>query len=102
LTTHEPGRRPALVGRSSDLRRSGAIGDGMKRRVRTLIQVLASGLILFGGIVLVLEFIGHRLHKAAHINWWYCILGVVLIALGGFLFAGSESLAEQLTDDFEE
>ena len=78
----------------------------MKRRVRTLICVVASGMIIVGGMQAGLEFMRHRIlishHQASELNAWRIVIGGVLIALGVLLFAASNSLAEQLTDDFEE
>jgi divalent metal cation (Fe/Co/Zn/Cd) transporter len=73
----------------------------MKRAVRTLIRLIAAGLILFGGIEIALDYFNHRLHKSEP-SIWAWVIGIFLILLGGFLIAASESLAEQLTDDIEE
>ena len=73
----------------------------MKRAVRTIIRLIAAGLILFGGIEVALDFFNHRLHKAS-LSVWAWVIGIFLILLGGFLIAASESLADQLTDDIDE
>jgi hypothetical protein len=73
----------------------------MKRAVRGLIRIVACALILFGGMEIGLEIVRHRM-KDLPVSAWHCVIGGVLIALGIFLFLVSASLAEQLTDDFEE
>ncbi len=73
----------------------------MKRAVRAIIRLIAAGLIVFGGMEIGLELVRRRVQKA-EISVWHCILGVVLIGLGVLIFAVSASLAEQLTDDFDE
>ena len=73
----------------------------MKRAVRAVIRIIASGLILFGGIEIGLEFLRPRANHTG-MSVWAWVIAVVLIALGIFLILASESLAEQLTDDIEE
>ena len=73
----------------------------MKRAVRAILRLIASGLILFGGLEIGLEFTRHRMQKA-EINPWHFLIGVILIGLGAFLCAASAALAERLTDDLEE
>ena len=73
----------------------------MKRAVRSIIRLIAAGLLLFGGIELGWEFIRHRVQKS-EISAWHCALGGILIALGILSFWASGRLAEQFTDDFEE
>lgn len=73
----------------------------MKRAVRTLIRLIASGSIIFGILEVGLELTRHRMQKA-EISLWHCVIGGVLVVLGTILFAVSARLAEQLTDDFEE
>ena len=79
----------------------------MKRPVRTLIQIIAAGLMLFGVLEIGLEFAHHQVQIREHIepiktNIWRYIIGVALFVVGVFLFAASDSLAEQLTDDIDE
>ena len=73
----------------------------MKRAVRGLIRLVASGLVLFGALEIGLELVRHRM-KDVPISVWSCIIGGVLILLGIGLLLTSASLAEQLTDDFDE
>jgi drug/metabolite transporter (DMT)-like permease len=79
----------------------------MKRAVRTLIQIIAAALMVFGALEIGLEIEQHQVQVRNHVNpittniWHYLIGGLLLLA-GVILFAGSESLAEQLTDDIDE
>jgi hypothetical protein len=73
----------------------------MKRAVRTVLRLVAAGLILFGVLALGLEFLHQRLPEGG-ISIWRCFLGVLLLVLGGTLYALSARLAEQFTDDFDE
>jgi hypothetical protein len=79
----------------------------MKRAVRTLLRLIAAGLLIFGALEIGLEFEHHQLQIRNHVepaetNIWRYVIGAVLVVAGLFLFAASASLAEQLTDDFEE
>jgi hypothetical protein len=79
----------------------------MKRAVRTLIQIIAVGLMIFGVLEIGLEFAHHQVQVREHIepiktNIWRYVIGVVLFLAGIILFLGSNSLAEQLTDDIDE
>jgi drug/metabolite transporter (DMT)-like permease len=79
----------------------------MKRAVRTLIQIIAAGLMVFGALDIGLEIEHHQLQVHNHVepvttNIWHYIIGAVLLVAGVIIFAGSESLAEQLSDDIEE
>lgn len=79
----------------------------MKRAVRTLIRLIAAALILFGALEIGLEVVHHgvqaRNHaERVHTNIWRYIIGVILIVVGVILFLGSESLADQLTDDVDD
>ena len=76
----------------------------MKRAVRTLIQIVAVGLMIFGLLEIGLEFAHHEVQvrhhvSPVHVNLWRYFLGAVLLVVGTVLFAGSDSLADQLTDD---
>jgi TRAP-type C4-dicarboxylate transport system permease small subunit len=73
----------------------------MKRAVRTVLRLIAAGLILFGALALALEFLHHRLPEAG-ISLWSCFVGTMLVGLGGALYAMSARLAERFTDDFDE
>ena len=79
----------------------------MKRPVRTLIQIIAVGLMIFGVLEIGLEFAHHQIQIRDHIdpiktNIWRYIIGAALFVMGIIIFAGSDSLAEQLTDDIDE
>jgi hypothetical protein len=79
----------------------------MKRAVRTLIQIIAAGLMVFGALEIGLEIEHHLVQARHHVdplktNVWSYIIGGVLLIIGMILFAGSDSLADQLTDDIEE
>ena len=79
----------------------------MKRPVRTLIQTIAVCLMIFGLLEIGLEFAHHQVQVRDHVNpiktnVWRYIIGAALPVLGIILFLGSNSLAEQLTDDFDE
>jgi hypothetical protein len=79
----------------------------MKRAVRTLIQIIAAGLMTFGALEIGLELEHHAVQVRNHVepiqtNIWRYIIGALLLLMGVILFAGSDSLAEQLTDDIEE
>jgi drug/metabolite transporter (DMT)-like permease len=79
----------------------------MKRAVRTLIQIIAAGLLIFGVLEIGLELERHAVQVRNHVepvetNLWRYIIGALLLLVGVILFAGSDSLAEQLTDDIDE
>lgn len=79
----------------------------MKRAVRTLIRIIAAALILFGALEIGLELVHHRVQVHNHVepiqtNFWHYVIGVILIIVGVILFLGSESLADQLTDDIDD
>jgi drug/metabolite transporter (DMT)-like permease len=79
----------------------------MKRAVRTLIQIIAAGLMIFGALEIGLELEHHAVQVRNHVepvetNIWRYIIGALLLLVGVILFAGSDSLAEQLTDDIDE
>jgi drug/metabolite transporter (DMT)-like permease len=79
----------------------------MKRAVRSLIQIIAAGVILFGALEIGLEIAHHQMQVREHVtpirtNVWRYLTGAVLLVIGAVLFLGSDSLAEQLTDDIEE
>ena len=79
----------------------------MKRAVRTLIRIIAAALMVFGALEIGLELVHHRVQVRNHVeniqtNFWHYIIGAILISLGVILFLGSESLADQLTDDIDD
>ncbi len=79
----------------------------MKRPVRTLIQIVAVAAILFGVLEIVLEIAHHQVQVREHVdpiktNIWSYVIGAVLLVVGFILFLGSNSLAEQLTDDIDD
>jgi drug/metabolite transporter (DMT)-like permease len=79
----------------------------MKRAVRTLIQIIAAGLMIFGALEIGLEIAHHQVQVHNHVDpvktdIWRYVSGAVLFLLGMILFAGSNSLAAQLTDDIDD
>jgi uncharacterized membrane protein YkvI len=79
----------------------------MNRAVRTVICIIAAGLLLFGALEIGLEIVHHQVQVRDHVdpiqtNIWRYIIGAVLLVLGVVLIAGSESLAEQLSDDIDD
>lgn len=79
----------------------------MKRPVRTLIQILAVCMVIFGLLEIGLEIAHHHIQVRDHVNpvktsVWSYIIGALLLVIGFILFAGSNSLAEQLTDDIDD
>lgn len=79
----------------------------MKRPVRTLIQIIAAAVMIFGALEIGLEIERHAIQVRNHVepvqtNIWHYIIGAGLLVVGVILFAGSNSLAEQLTDDFDD
>ena len=73
----------------------------MRRVVRSLIRIIAAGLVGFGIIEIAFEFARHRAN-GTEFNSWHLILGAVLILGGIVLFAASTKLAKKLTADFDE
>ena len=73
----------------------------MKRAIRTVVRLVAAGLILFGGMEIGLELTRHRL-RGESIKAWHCVVGSLLIVGGVALFAVSSRIAERLGEDFEE
>lgn len=76
----------------------------MKRAVRSVIQLIAAGLVILGALEICLEIAHHLVQVHKHIepvetNIWHYIIGAVLLAVGVILFLGAESIAEQLTDE---
>ena len=73
----------------------------MKRAVRTVIRLIAAGIIVFGGLNLALEFARFRQHRA-DFSSGRCVVDSLVIVLGVILAAASGKLAARLTDDFDE
>ena len=78
----------------------------MKRAVRSLIRLIAAGLMIFGTLEICLEIAHHFVQVREHIepattNIWHYVIGAVLLVVGVILILGAESLAEQLTDDVD-
>jgi drug/metabolite transporter (DMT)-like permease len=79
----------------------------MKRAVRTLIQIIGVAAVIFGVLEIVLEIAHHQIQVHDHVNpvknnIWNYVIGAVLMFVGVILFLGSNSLAEQLTDDYDD
>jgi drug/metabolite transporter (DMT)-like permease len=79
----------------------------MKRAVRTLIQIIGVAAVIFGVLEIVLEIAHHQIQVRDHVdpiknNIWSYVIGAVLMVVGVILFLGSNSLAEQLTDDYDD
>jgi hypothetical protein len=79
----------------------------MKRAVRTVIRIIAAALLVFGALEIGLEIAHHKIQVRHHVepieaNVWRYIIGAILFVVGVILFLGSESLADQLTDDIDE
>ena len=79
----------------------------MKRSVRTLIQIIAAALFVFGALEIGLEIAHHQVQVRDHVNpiqtnIWRYVIGALLFVVGIILFLGANSLAEQLTDDIED
>jgi len=88
-------------------RRGFVFSNQMKRPVRTLIQIVAVALLVFGALEIGLEIAHHQVQVRDHVNpiqtnIWRYIIGALLFVVGIILFLGANSLAEQLTDDVEE
>ena len=73
----------------------------MKRAVRSILRLVAAGLVVVGGMEIGLEFVRHRL-RGSTLSVWRCLLGAVLMIAGGVVFAASGRLAERLCEEFEE
>jgi hypothetical protein len=79
----------------------------MKRPVRTVIQIIAVCVMVFGVLEIGLEIAHHQVQVHDHIDpiktdIWRYVIGAALLVVGIILFLGSNSLAEQLTDDYED
>jgi uncharacterized membrane protein YkvI len=79
----------------------------MKRAVRAVIQIIAVCVMIFALLEIGLEIAHHQMQVRNHVNpiktnVWRYIIAAVLVVVGFILFAGSNSLAEQLTDDIDD
>lgn len=79
----------------------------MKRAVRSVIQIISVAAGLFGLLEIGFEIAHHQIQVRDHVNpvknnLWNYVIGALLLFVGFILFAGSNSLAEQLTDDFDD
>jgi hypothetical protein len=72
----------------------------VKRAIRTVLRLIASGFVVFGGMQLALEFVRHRL-RGSEISLWQCSLGAIFVVLGLVLFGYSARIAQKWADDFE-
>ena len=72
-----------------------------------MIQIIGVAAALFGVLEIVLEIAHHQVQVRDHVdpvknNIWSYVIGAGLLFVGFILFAGSNSWAEQLTDDFDD
>jgi uncharacterized membrane protein YkvI len=79
----------------------------MKRAVRAVIQIIAVCVMIFALLEIGLEIAHHQMQVRNHVNpiktnVWRYIIAAVLVVVGFILFAGSNSLAKQLTDDIDD
>lgn len=73
----------------------------MRRAVRTVIRLIAAGIIVVGGMNAGLEYVRHRM-QGAEVSPWRVAIGTFGVVLGVGLFAASSPLAKRMTEDFEE
>ena len=73
----------------------------MRRAVRSLIHLVAAGLVLFGVLEIGFQFVNHKM-RHAELSVWHCLAGAALLVLGLLLFGVSGKLAKRLTEDFDE
>jgi TRAP-type C4-dicarboxylate transport system permease small subunit len=73
----------------------------VKRAVRNLIRFIAAGFVIFGGLEIAFEFVRNSVRRTGF-QFWECVIGVILIALGAILFWASARLAEYFTDDIDD
>ena len=69
----------------------------MKRKIRNLIRLLASGLFIAGTMTIGLEMMRQRLPDA-EIRKSYLLAGAILVVVGIALFWSSNKLVEQFID----
>jgi hypothetical protein len=79
----------------------------MKRAVRSLILIVGVASALFGLLEIGFEIAHHQIQVRDHAdpvknNIWSYVIGAALLFVGFILCAGSNSLAEQLTDDYDD
>ena len=73
----------------------------MKRAVRTVIRLIAAGIIVIGSMSIVLEFARYKLQRAEP-DIWQFLLGSFAIVAGLALFAASSRLAARWTRDADD
>lgn len=73
----------------------------MKRAIRTVLWLVAAGLIVIDGLNMTLELTRHWLRQT-NLSIWFCLLWAILIVLGVVLFLKASTLASRLTDDFDD
>ena len=74
----------------------------MKRKVRNLIRVLASGLFIAGAMAIGLEMERRRNLTDVQPHGSPLVVGAILVVVGAFLFGASNKLVEHFMDDFDE
>jgi drug/metabolite transporter (DMT)-like permease len=79
----------------------------MKRAVRSLILIIGVAAAIFGLLEISLEIVHHQIQVHDHVdpvknNVWSYVIGAALLFVGFILCAGSNSLAEQLADDYDD
>jgi hypothetical protein len=73
----------------------------MQRAVRSIIRLIAAGVIAIGILGLALEYARHR-KGSADFSAWHCLRDSLAVALGAVLYAASSKLARRLAEDFDE
>ena len=73
----------------------------MKRKIRNLIRLLASGLFVAGVMTIGLELMRRRNLSDVQPHGSALVLGAILVVAGAFLFWGSDRLVEHFMDDLE-
>lgn len=73
----------------------------MRHAVRTVLLLIAAGIILIAGMFLGLEIAKGRMGHGTP-SVWLCILYAILVLAGVGLVWKSNAIAAHLTDDFDE
>ena len=73
----------------------------MKRAVRMILRLIAAGILIVGAMTMGLQLMLQLKHRGEP-SMTRVLLGGLGVVLGLVLFAASSSLAERLTDDFDE
>ena len=73
----------------------------MKRKIRNLIRLLASGLFVAGAMTIGLELMRRRNLTDVQPHGSALIVGAILVLAGAFLFWASNRLVEHFMDDAE-